>query len=190
MTTDTAHIPYSEDSILVVRGMNVDISVPAGTLHAVTNSAFHVKQGETLCIVGESGCGKSITSLAVMGLLPGNATVTADVLKFEGQDLLSMSQKQLSELRGNRMGMIFQDPMTSLNPVYTIGNQMQEIYVRHGKGNAGQAKDRAIYLLEKGRHYRRREPARPIPPSAFGGSASAGDDRHDADERPGSDHCR
>ena len=149
MTTDTADIPYGEDSILEVRGMNVDISVPAGTLHAVTNSMFHVKQGETLCIVGESGCGKSITSLAVMGLLPSNATVTADVLKFEGQDLLSMSQKQLSELRGNRMGMIFQDPMTSLNPVYTIGNQMQEIYVRHGKGNTGQAKDRAIYLLEK-----------------------------------------
>ena len=149
MTNDTANIPYSDDSILAVRGMNVDIRVPAGTLHAVTNSAFHVDRGETLCIVGESGCGKSITSLAVMGLLPGNATVTADVLKFEGRDLLSMSQKQLSALRGNRMGMIFQDPMTSLNPVYTIGNQMQEIYVRHGKGNAAQAKDRAIYLLEK-----------------------------------------
>ena len=149
MVTHTAGNPDSENAVLVVRGMNVDISVPAGTLHAVTNSAFHVDRGETLCIVGESGCGKSITSLAVMGLLPANATVTADVLKFEGQDLLSMSQKQLSALRGNRMGMIFQDPMTSLNPVYTIGNQMQEIYVRHGKGNAKQAQERAMYLLEK-----------------------------------------
>ncbi|MDA0240247.1 MAG: ABC transporter ATP-binding protein [Proteobacteria bacterium] len=137
------------DPTLLVKNLNVDIAVPAGTLHAVTDVSFHVDRGETLCIVGESGCGKSITSLAVMGLLPRKATLTATTLSLEGVDLMSLKERDFSNIRGNRMGMIFQDPMTSLNPVYTIGNQMEEIYTRHGKGTRQEAKDRAEYLLNR-----------------------------------------
>lgn len=137
------------DPTLLVENLNVDIAVPAGTLHAVTDVSFHVDRGETLCIVGESGCGKSITSLAVMGLLPRKAQLTAKTLSLEGVDLMSMNDRDFSNIRGNRMGMIFQDPMTSLNPVYTIGNQMEEIYLRHGKGTKAEAKERAEYLLNR-----------------------------------------
>ena len=106
-------------------------------------------KGETLGIVGESGCGKSITSLAIMNLLPSKATRTASRLQLEGKDLLSLSERQFASLRGNRLGMIFQDPMTSLNPVYRIGEQLEEVYIQHGKGNRKEAKERAAYLLDK-----------------------------------------
>ncbi len=140
----------ADKSILEVANMTVEINVPAGTLHAVTDISFHVKQGETLGIVGESGCGKSITSLAVMGLLPRTATMTAAKMRLESTDLLSIGgQRELSQIRGDRLGMIFQDPMTSLNPVYTVGNQMAEVYTRHGKGNKAEAYERAGYLLQK-----------------------------------------
>ena len=140
----------SEDGTLEVANLTVEIDVPAGTLHAVTDISFQVKQGETLGIVGESGCGKSITSLAIMGLLPRSARMTASKLRLEQTDLLSIGgQKELSNIRGDRLGMIFQDPMTSLNPVYTVGNQMEEVFIRHGKGNRKAARERASYLLEK-----------------------------------------
>ena len=137
------------ERVLNVEYLNVDIDVPAGVLHAVSDVSFHVDRGETLCIVGESGCGKSITSLAVMGLLPRKAQLTANALTLTGQDLTTLGPKEFSAIRGDRMGMIFQDPMTSLNPVYTIGNQMEEVYMRHGKGNRRQATERAAYLLER-----------------------------------------
>jgi peptide/nickel transport system ATP-binding protein len=139
----------SAQSILTVENLSVDIDVPAGVLHAVDGVSLHVDKGETLCIVGESGCGKSITSLAIMDLLPGKARLTADRLELEGTDLLSLSEKQYAALRGNRIGMIFQDPMTSLNPVYRIGEQLEEVYLQHGKGNRKEARERAAYLLDK-----------------------------------------
>ena len=121
-------------TVLDVEHLSVDIEVSAGTLHAVDDISFHVDEGETLCIVGESGCGKSITSLAVMDLLPRRATLKASRLMLEQVNLLEISKKEFAALRGNRMGMIFQDPMTSLNPVYRIGDQMEEVYIHHGKG--------------------------------------------------------
>ncbi|NQV54710.1 MAG: ABC transporter ATP-binding protein [Rhodospirillales bacterium] len=135
--------------VLDVKNLAVDIEVPAGTLHAVSGINFHVDEGETLCIVGESGCGKSITSLAVMDLLPKSATLTADRLMLEDKNLLEISRSEFASLRGDQMGMIFQDPMTSLNPVYTIGDQMEEVYTYHGKGSRSEAKDRAEFLLDK-----------------------------------------
>src|SRR4051794_23099681 len=110
--------------VLDVKNMTVDIDVAAGTLHAVSGIDFHVDQGETLCIVGESGCGKSITSLAIMNLLPKKATLKADRLTLQGRDMLTMKPDQLAKLRGDRLCMIFQDPMTSLNPVYRVGDQL------------------------------------------------------------------
>jgi len=139
----------AEERVLDVQGLSVNLDLPAGTLHAVTDVDFHVNRGETLCIVGESGCGKTMSALAVMGLLPRRARMTARQLTLEGRDLLTMPARELSHLRGDRMGMIFQDPMTSLNPVYTIGNQMEEIYIRHGRGTRKEARDRARQLLEK-----------------------------------------
>ena len=135
--------------VLDAKNLSVEIEVPSGTLHAVTDVSLHVDKGETLGIVGESGCGKSITSLAIMNLLPSKATRKASKLQLEGKDLLSLSERQFASLRGNRLGMIFQDPMTSLNPVYRIGEQLEEVYIQHGKGNRKEAKERAAYLLDK-----------------------------------------
>ena len=135
--------------VLDAKNLSVEIEVPAGVLHAVTDVTLHVDKGETLGIVGESGCGKSITSLAIMNLLPSKATRTASKLQLEGKDLLSLSERELASLRGNSMGMIFQDPMTSLNPVYRIGEQLEEVYIQHGKGNGKEARERAAYLLDR-----------------------------------------
>ncbi len=135
--------------VLEVENLSVDIRVPAGTLHAVSNVSFSVRPAETLSLVGESGCGKSITSLAIMRLLPKAARLSANKVLFEGQELTQLSEKEMSRLRGNRMGMIFQDPMTSLNPVYRIGDQLEEIYIRHKRAGRKEARERAAYLLEK-----------------------------------------
>lgn len=135
--------------VIEVEDLSVDIRVPAGTLHAVNNVSFSVRPAETLSLVGESGCGKSITSLAIMRLLPKAARLSASKIIFDGQDLSALSEKQMSRLRGNRMGMIFQDPMTSLNPVYRIGDQLEEIYLRHKNAGRKEARERAVFLLEK-----------------------------------------
>ena len=135
--------------ILQVRDLSVEIPLAAGMLKPVREVSFQVSPGETLAIVGESGCGKSLTSLALMGLLPKAAHCTATELRFAGQPLLGLSERALSDLRGNRMAMIFQDPMTSLNPGYTIGNQLMEVYLRHRKASRKEAQDRAVFLLEK-----------------------------------------
>jgi len=135
--------------ILEVENLCVDINVPSGVLHAVQNVSFSLAKGETLCIVGESGCGKSITALSLMNLLPKTASRSADKLKLDGRDLRGLRESEMSDLRGDRMAMIFQEPMTSLNPAYTIGNQLEEAMKRHRNVGTRQARDRAVYLLEK-----------------------------------------
>ncbi|MEP0340182.1 MAG: ABC transporter ATP-binding protein [Alphaproteobacteria bacterium] len=137
------------DLILEVRDLVVDIPVATGMLHPVQSISFDVTRGETLCIVGESGCGKSLTSLAVMDLLPGTARRTASVLKLDDEDLQSAGERRMTDIRGNKMAMIFQEPMTSLNPAYTIGNQLEEALKRHKQVSGAEARERAIYLLEK-----------------------------------------
>jgi peptide/nickel transport system ATP-binding protein len=137
-----------DDALLEVRGLSVGIEVPAGTLHAVTDVSFAVKSGETFCLVGESGCGKTITSLALMRLLPMRASAAGRV-RFEGRDLLALPEREMAALRGNRLGMIFQDPMTSLNPVYTVGNQLEEVYLRHRRASRREARERAEFLLRR-----------------------------------------
>ena len=140
----------SEDSpILCVEGLNVNIAAPAGQLHAVRHVNFSVFPGETFCIVGESGCGKTITSLALMRLLPANARLSATRMDFDGLDMLTLSTGDMAALRGDKIGMIFQDPMTTLNPVYTIGDQMEEVYRRHRTVTRQEARERAEYLLQR-----------------------------------------
>src|SRR5262249_52529077 len=117
--------------LLEVRGLSVDIHTPSGPLHAVRHVSFNVSRGETVCLVGESGCGKSITSLAVMGLLPRAARSRASRLAFDGIDLTGLGRGARNDLRGSRMAMIFQEPMTALNPAWTIGEQLIEVHWRH-----------------------------------------------------------
>ena len=135
--------------ILEVEGLSVAIPVPAGMLHPVQEVGFRVARGRTLAIVGESGCGKSLTSLALMNLLPPRAERTAGRLALDGEDLLGRSEREMADIRGNRMSMIFQEPMTSLNPAYTVGDQLVEAERRHRRTSAAAARDRAVWLLEK-----------------------------------------
>ena len=139
----------TDEIVLDVKNLTVDISTPRGTLHVVRDISLQVKRGETLCIVGESGCGKSITSLSLMGLLPKTATRSSHVFEFLGEDLSRASKSRINDLRGNRMAMIFQEPMTALNPAYTIGDQLTEHYRHHLKASAQDARLRAVELLEK-----------------------------------------
>ena len=135
----------SDAPLLKVR----DLRITFGSLGAVRGADFDIMRGETHCLVGESGCGKSVTALAVMGLLPRNAQRTAAALAFDGQDMRPMRDRELAELRGNRMAMIFQEPMTSLNPAYTVGSQMAEVFTRHRGGTRQAALERAEGLLAK-----------------------------------------
>ena len=119
-----------------------------GDFRPVRGISFTVEHGETLCIVGESGCGKSLTALAVMGLLPRAAERRVARLTFEGEDLTALSERRMADVRGGRIGMIFQEPMTSLNPSYTVGNQLEETYLRHTRASRREARERALDLLE------------------------------------------
>jgi peptide/nickel transport system ATP-binding protein len=136
-------------ALLRVEDLRVDIPTPTGILHAVRGLDLELAQGETLCLVGESGCGKSMTALALMALLPSNARRSARRIEFGSRDLLAAREGQMSDLRGDRMAMIFQEPMTSLNPAYTVGEQLREVLVRHRKASSAAACERAVFLLEK-----------------------------------------
>ncbi|TMK46522.1 MAG: ABC transporter ATP-binding protein [Alphaproteobacteria bacterium] len=119
------------------------------TTHAVDSVDLSVANGATLGLVGESGCGKSVTSLAIMGLLSKHSADVAGSIQFDGFDLLEASDETLRDLRGNRLAMIFQEPMTSLNPSFTIGDQIIETILRHRGGSRRQARARAIELLRR-----------------------------------------
>jgi len=135
--------------VLDVQDLRVDIDTPRGPLHAVRGVSFQVRRGETLCLVGESGCGKSMTSLAIMGLLPRAARRSTTRLAVLDEDLARAGRRRVNALRGNKMAMIFQEPMTALNPAYTIGEQLAEHYRHHRGASAAQACERAVELLEK-----------------------------------------
>ena len=135
--------------ILEVSDLEVSFSGDGGKNISVDHISFYVDPGEVVCIVGESGCGKSVTSLSIMGLLGRGGSVTSGRVLFEGKNLLAMTEKELDQIRGDRLTMIFQDPLTSLNPVFTIGNQMTEsIRVHMGLGKE-EAAARALMLLKK-----------------------------------------
>jgi peptide/nickel transport system ATP-binding protein len=136
-------------ALLEVDGLCVDLPTRRGVLHAVRDASFEVDRGETLCLVGESGCGKSTTALALMNLLPGSARRRGVRIGFDGQNLLDLPERRMSALRGNRMSMIFQEPMTSLNPSYTIGDQLEEVMLRHRRVSRSVARDAAVTLLDR-----------------------------------------
>ena len=135
--------------ILEVTNLEVEFSGDGGKNISVDHVGFHVDSGEIVCIVGESGCGKSVTSLSVMGLLGKGGKVTDGQILFEGRDLLSMTERELDGVRGDRLTMIFQDPLTSLNPVFTIGSQMTESIRAHMGLGKEEARERALSLLKR-----------------------------------------
>ena len=136
-------------NILDISNLRVDLPTPLGVLRAVRGIDMRVAPGETLGIVGESGCGKSMAALAVLGLLPNSARRSATRMDFNGRDIRALTDAQMNDLRGNEIGMIFQDPMTALNPCFTTGNQLKEVYLRHRNATRKEARERAIYLLER-----------------------------------------
>jgi peptide/nickel transport system ATP-binding protein len=124
-----------------------NLAVRFGPTLAVRNASFTVQKGETHCIVGESGCGKSVTALAIMNLLARNGQRDARAIQFSGQDILAYSDRQMEDVRGNRMAMIFQEPMTSLNPVLTVGKQLGETLRLHQGLSAAQAEAKSVDML-------------------------------------------
>ena len=137
-----------EDTILEVENLRTSFATDAGSVQSVRGITFHVGKGESLGIVGESGCGKSVTMLSIMGLLEDNASRQADALLFDGEDLLKKSPREMRKIQGNRIGMIFQDPMTSLNPLFTVGEQIRGPLMRHQKLSRKEAEKKALVMLE------------------------------------------
>jgi peptide/nickel transport system ATP-binding protein len=134
--------------LLEVKDLTIVLQTQRGPARAVRDVGFTLERGQTLGIVGESGCGKSITVMALMGLLPENAQVTGSI-RFDGQELVGLSEAGLCALRGDRIGMVFQEPMTALNPVHTIGHQVAEPLRLHRGVGAAQARKEAIALLDR-----------------------------------------
>jgi oligopeptide transport system ATP-binding protein len=139
----------SAEPLLAVEDLRVRFWTQRGTVHAVNGISFEVAAGETLGIVGESGCGKSVTSLALLGILPRAGRVARGTARFEGRDLLKLSDKELRGIRGREIAMIFQDPMTSLNPVLTVGRQIREALETHFGMERRPAEARAAELLDQ-----------------------------------------
>ena len=136
-------------ALLEIEDLRVTLPTPVGAAHALRGVDLRLSKGETLGLVGESGCGKSMTALATMNLLPRGARRSATRLALDGTDLRSMPEARMRDLRGRAVGMVFQDPSTALNPVQTIGHQLTSVRRRHFGGSAQAARERAVDLLER-----------------------------------------
>src|SRR5688572_28114146 len=133
-----------------VRGLQTYFASERGEVRAVDGVDFRLERGRTLGIVGESGCGKSVTALSIMGPVPQPpGRIAGGEVRFEGEDLLNASVQRLRDLRGDQLSMIFQEPMTSLNPAFQVGEQIAEVLLRHKGLNAGEAKGQAVAMLRK-----------------------------------------
>jgi oligopeptide transport system ATP-binding protein len=135
--------------LLSVEDLRVEFWTQRGTIHAVNGITFEIRPGETLGIVGESGCGKSVTALALLGILPRAGRVSTGSAIFDGRDLIQLSDRDMRDIRGRQIAMIFQDPMTSLNPVLTIGRQLREALETHFDMKKKEAEQRSAELLDR-----------------------------------------
>jgi peptide/nickel transport system ATP-binding protein len=135
--------------LLEVHDLRTHFATDDGEFRAVDGVSFTLLAGRTLGVVGESGCGKSVTALSIMGLVPRPGRIAGGAVRFEGTDLVGLPAAQLRALRGNRISMIFQEPMTSLNPAFTVGDQIVEVILRHRAVTAKEARERAIEMLRR-----------------------------------------
>jgi oligopeptide/dipeptide ABC transporter ATP-binding protein len=136
-------------SLLEIDGLVTAFRTPRGTLRAVDGVSLRVERGQTVCIAGESGCGKSVTALSVMGLLPDMARVEAGAIRFDGVDVLALPPARRRGLRGRALAMIFQEPMTALNPVQSVGRQIAEVFAIHGTAGRREAREKVLALLRQ-----------------------------------------
>ena len=135
--------------LLEVEHLTTEFATRCGPVRAIRDVSFSIEKGEILALVGESGSGKSVTSLSIMRLLSSNGTILpGSSIKFNGTDLMTLSEKQMRQIRGNRISMIFQEPMTSLNPIFTVGDQILESIKLHTKLNKKEAKEKLLHLLD------------------------------------------
>ena len=146
--TDQTSPAATPGPLLEVRDLHVRFETSRGTVRAVEGISYTVNRGEIVAIVGESGCGKSVSSLAIMRLLAKTGRVTQGTITFDGRDLLALSAEQMREIRGRDISMIFQEPMTSLNPVYTVGEQIAEVIRLHEGLGRRAAMDRTVEMLK------------------------------------------
>jgi peptide/nickel transport system ATP-binding protein len=137
-----------DPAVLTVKNLEISLTIESQQYSVVSDMALKASRGKTVCIVGESGCGKSLTALSLMGLLPSAARVTGGKIDIDGISLLELRQRDLEDLRGRKIAMIFQDPLTALNPVMTIGDQIAEAVIRHLKISRGKAQTRVLQTLE------------------------------------------
>lgn len=135
------------DTVIEVKNLETTFFSKSGGFKAVNNVSYSIDKGETLGIVGESGCGKSVTSFSIMRLIENPGKITGGQVLLRGKDLLKMSQTEIEDVRGGEMAMIFQEPMTALNPVLTIGRQIDEQILRHRKVSEKEAKEKSIEML-------------------------------------------
>lgn len=136
------------DRLLEVKNLRTTFRTISGEVKAVRGTSFYVNEGESIGIVGESGCGKSVSMLSVLHLLDDNAKMEADEIMFHGKDISKISTREMRKLNGHEIGMIFQDPMTSLNPVFTIEQQIRDPLMRHLGYTKEQARERALEMLQ------------------------------------------
>jgi peptide/nickel transport system ATP-binding protein len=134
-------------ALLEVENLQTHFRTPDGVNRAVDGISFHVNEGETLAVVGESGCGKSVTAMSILRLVPEPPAKIAGAIRFEGKELLALSEREMRGIRGNDISMIFQEPMTSLNPVLTVGRQLGETLRLHEHLDRGAAEARAVEML-------------------------------------------
>jgi peptide/nickel transport system ATP-binding protein len=144
------HQNTSGAALLSIQGLSVSFRAASGFVDVLHDVSFSVNRGQTISIVGESGCGKSVTALSILRLLPRRtARINSGNIFFEGHDLLSLSDREMKAVRGNRIAMIFQEPMTSLNPVLTIGRQIQEVLQRHKNLSKAAAQKQTLKILDR-----------------------------------------
>jgi oligopeptide/dipeptide ABC transporter ATP-binding protein len=144
-----AHSAGTASPLLEVKGLTTTITQRRGSIRPVDDVSLAVRRGEILGLVGESGCGKSMTALSLMRLLPASASITAGSVRFDGRDLLSIGAKEMRRLRGNAISMVFQEPMTALDPAFSIGRQLIETIKAHDTTSARDARDRSVQMLER-----------------------------------------
>jgi len=134
--------------LLDIAGLSTSFTTRSGVIRAVDNVSLSLRAGRVLGLVGESGCGNTITALSILNLVPPPGRITAGKIQFEGRDLLALSEVEMRKVRGARISMVFQEPMTALNPVFTVGNQISEVLTTHLNISDREALDRSVELLQ------------------------------------------